>query len=122
MKLNLSYLEALKISVAWCVAQQSSIDNFGGYLGDMLVVRDKFVLHVNGNGEDGSRVNVYSKDEALKLYDEKSEWVNGAWNDDGSPVLDEDLITVLEAVECCGQDAKSLAEYLMRNSDTEEAC
>lgn len=119
MKLNLTRPEAILIAYAWAAEQSSALDCYGGYTGELYVVRDRLVSFINCNGEkyDGPCVTIMSKEEALENARDRLELCDTDCFDDEGNVD----FKLMSEYECSGQDVASLASYLMKSDGAESA-
>lgn len=70
--LNIIQDEAERIVYVWLRKQESAINCYGGYPGELYVVRDMIVSFIRSEGEkyEGSRVDIMTVEEALKDADD----------------------------------------------------
>lgn len=103
--LTITQDQAERIAYAWIREQESALDCFGGYPGELYVVGDMLVSFIRSDGEkyDGSRVDIMTVEEAL----------NNAENyiEDGFEEYDEE--DGWRQHEAFGESVQSIANYLM---------
>lgn len=103
--LSLSRDQAERIAYVWIRKQETALNLYGGYPGNLYVVRDMLVSFINCNGEkyDGPSVSILTQEEALE------EAENSFYFDD----IDEDDQIWRQYQTFFGEDVKSLADYLI---------
>jgi hypothetical protein len=86
--LNITQDQAEKIAFVWLIDQETSLNIYGGYPGELFVVKDRLVWFINCNGEksDGPSVAIRSIESALKDWDDEHtqeviEELDGNWRE-----------------------------------------
>jgi len=106
MMLKITKDQAQRIAYFWIRKQENALDCYGGYPGELYVVRDMLVSFINCNGEkyDGPSVSILTVEQAL---DEAKDRFDFDFDyDDGNP---DDFVNY----EAFGESVESLAKYLM---------
>jgi len=113
--LNITQDQAERIAYSWLREQENAIDCYGGYPGELYVVRDMLVSFINSNGHkyDGPYVKIMTVEEALVAAEERIS--EDAEEDDIDDVEDEDDARFgdFRKYEAYGESVPSLAKYLM---------
>ena len=101
--------EAERIAYAWIREQENALDSYGGYPGELYVVRDMLVSFIRSEGSkyDGSRVEIMTVQEAL---DKTDDYID-EWEYDNDEEDEKDDWRNYEAI--FGESVQSLAKYLM---------
>ena len=103
--LDITKDQAERIAYSWIREQENALECYGGWPGELYVVRDMLVSFINCNGEkyDGPSVNILTVDQALSDAEERIESDNEI--DDGCGDISQ--------YEAFGESVQSLAKYLM---------
>ena len=108
--INVTRDQAERIAFGWIRQQENALDIYGGYPGELYVVRDMLVWFINSNGEkyDGPSVDIMTIDDALaKAENYLCDYDNEEDEDD----QEKDSWRQYEAF--FGESVQSLANYLM---------
>lgn len=113
--LNITKDQAERIAYSWLREQENAIDCYGGYPGELYVVRDMLVSFINSNGQkyDGPYVKIMTVEEALADAEERISDDAGENELDDEEDEDDTGFDDFRKYEAYGESVPSLAKYLM---------
>lgn len=104
--LTITQDQAERIAYAWIQKQEAALECYGGYPGELYVVRDMLVSFIRSEGEkyEGSHVDIMTVEEAVSDAEDYLYYIVGIEGDDDDWRQYESLF---------GESVQSLAQYLM---------